>query len=1051
MKESNIDNFYEENEINENDYIKYNNFRHQEIKRIKPKNKNDKKLDNNNGNNINKNNNKNYKDKLDNKNDLKEENELLNKYENEKNKKNLHKLSKIETFFLNLFQKVTFLRENKMICQIIVLYFIFFIIFAILLIIIKDFLVEKSFRFFENKNYYSFIEKDVIRTQNILKIKIDTKNIKNMISALDDDLLFIEIYTKEMTSHGILKNNIFENLYNEETYEDELGDNFRTTISLNDLVNENINENDENNIKNLVPFYYHFVPIFSQIFEFYGLKMINFYFIGNDNNYDEENLENNLKYLYFKYPLEYNNLGIDLQPLNNKIYDYIIDPFISCNNGYIFEQNLCEIIKKNNWYYNIIKEDRNIEIPFRFLKIMKINQENKRKDYYIAYNKCNLKFNNEKVYNYLFAIRLSKVETINRFFLTDDYNDTLNYDYFSIFNFDKNIKELDLSNIGNLEKSFYEYDYNIDESKNIVLKSPKFIENINLFGMLDKKEKDSSSLRTLINSKLYSDNSIMIKYKEINDIQNYYNINFYYDSDILFYKLLYFLNQFMLYKQNNPTYLISSKNIKNEDENEHPCSISNIDEYYQTVKNKFNYDCVYDYCFFHNCDFLNELYVKKNDNYFPNCYCLPLFCKDQKTQKNSEFEKLIKENIDLENNEEFDYAYTSKYEYFISESQTPFASINNFFNRYAFDFKCQIIFNKKNIEENKTFSVNILYQKYTDYESYTMLLIFFYNNEKLRKIVNKLHYSSLNVIKYIVLGYLITFLIIASILFAYIYISCNKVIRKMKKVKNIRKAIISNANNTNININENNSSENIDENIANNENINNESNIINDISLKEKENQSNNNENNDENDNLINIKGNKNKKNKDKNESNNKKNEDELDELFQLINDNLSTFKIEFNLNEELNDNLNNIKNQYNEIIQVNKYKNKLLLKEDKEEIIFDNHNDSSISSSQNTINNKKNEKVDDLSVNIFCELLSLSNHKFDFSNIKTNFYYKENNDNSLYNLNKLLAGLYETNNNENVEITNLEKLQNALKHYSDNIHSYWKNCYDIQKAKDEI
>ena len=128
-------------------------------------------------------------------------------------------------------------------------------------------------------------------------------------------------------------------------------------------------------------------------------------------------------------------------------------------------------------------------------------------------------------------------------------------------------------------------------------------------------------------------------------------------------------------------------------------------------------------------------------------------------------------------------------------------------------------------------------------------------------------------------------------------------------------------------------------------------------------------------------------------------------------------------------------------------------VKEDKEEIIFDNNEDSSITSSNNTINIKKNENVDDLSVNIFSELLSLSNHKFDFSNIKTNFYYKENNDNSLYNLNQYIGVLNEANNNsnENVEITNIDKLQNALEYYFNNIHSYWKNYYDIQKAKDEI
>ncbi len=184
---------------------------------------------------------------------------------------------------------------------------------------------------------------------------------------------------------------------------------------------------------------------------------------------------------------------------------------------------------------------------------------------------------------------------------------------------------------------------------------------------------------------------------------------------------------------------------------------------------------------------------------------------------------------------------------------------------------------------------------------------------------------------------------------------------------------------------------------------------------------------------------------------------DEFDELIKLINDNLNIFKIEFSLNEELNDNINNIRKQYNEIIQVNKYKNKLLLNEEKEEIILDNYSNSSMSSSNNSINIKKknnNTQKDDLSVNILSELLSLSNHKFDFSKIKTNFYYKENDDNTLYNLNEIITSLNENNiqnSNDIYDITNIEKIKTALEHYSNNIHSYWKNYYDVQKAEDEI
>ena len=1045
MKETNMEfeDFFdnEENEINEEDYERYNNFRHQKIRRVKSKinsKKNDKK-DN----------------KLDNKNDLEEE-KLIEKKKNEKNKKNIGQLSKIETIFLTLFKKVSIIRENKMIYQILGIFIILFFLFLIMVIYIKQYLIRTSFSDFKNKNFYSFLESDIIRIQNLLKIQTDTKNNNNMISNLDEELLFMEIYSQELSSHNILKKNIFTNLNNGEleSYENELGENFKTTINIENLINEGVTEDTNYNIKNLVPFFYHFTPIIFRNLDFFGLKMINFYFIGNDNK-----CQNEINNLYFKYPLEGGNIGIDFDALNNKIYDYILDPFINCNSGYEFDDNVLHLIKENNWYYNIIKENEDIEINFRFLKLMKMNQQNERKDYYIAYDKFNLNYDDEEIkINFLFAIRLSKLELKYPFIILDEYNDTLNYDYYSIFNFDQQINQIDLSNI---QKSIFEYDYNIDDSSNIFLKIPKFTENMNFFGM-ETKNKYSMRLLKVDENKLSSDNTIMIKYNEINNIQQNYNINYYYDNYIIYFKLLYFLNQFIIYKQKNPWYLTNisfnsnygnqGANDKDSKEKDHPCSISNIDEYYNMIKEKMNYDCIYDYCFFHNCEQLNDLYLNINNKHWPNCYCLPLYCKDEKTQKNSKFEKKLKEKLDIGNNEEFDYSYTTNFDYFFSELESPFAEFMVFFNRFSFNFKCELFFGKKNLKENNTFIANVITQNYMTNSRDNIFLFFIYNNAKLVKIINHLHDNSFSIIKKTVYGYLVLFVSLGVLLLIYIYISCNKLINRMNKVKNIRKAIISNANNTN-NFKINNSIDNNgnkDETIENN---NNDINSINNLSEKEKKNIDNNSLiNNNENDNLINNQ--ENKDNKIKNNKTNNEDKDELDELMDLINDNLPTFKIEFNLNEELNDNLNNIKKQYNEIIQVNKYKNKLLLKEDKEEIIFDNHDDSSISSSNNSINIKKNTKIDDLSVNIFCELLSLSNHKFDFSNIKTNFYYKENNDNSLYNLNQFIGSLNEVNiinNNENVEITNIDKLQNALEHYSNNIHSYWKNYYDVQKAKDEI
>ena len=213
-------------------------------------------------------------------------------------------------------------------------------------------------------------------------------------------------------------------------------------------------------------------------------------------------------------------------------------------------------MKDNNWYYNIIKDNQDILINFRIFKLMKINQENKRNDFLIIYNKFNLVDKNGKIINFLFSVRISKINSMYPFIIYDEYQDTLNYDFLTIFNFDKEINSLNISNSQNPYNSIYGYYYNIDDSKNIIISTPKFLENMNLYSF-QKREEESSSMRFLYNAEISPDNSIMVKYKEIEDIIQNYDVNYYYDVDALYYKLLYFLNQFFLYKQKHPEYLLS--------------------------------------------------------------------------------------------------------------------------------------------------------------------------------------------------------------------------------------------------------------------------------------------------------------------------------------------------------------------------------------------------------------------------------------------------------------------------------------------------------------
>ena len=701
-----------------------------------------------------------------------------------------------------------------------------------------------------------------------------------------------------------------------------------------------------------------------------------------------------------------------------------------------------------------------------------MNQVNQREDYYISYDKFN--FNG---INFLFGIRLAKSDIEYPFIKFNVYEDTLFYDFLSIYNF--NNDDIEISSMNNIWENIdniFHNDYDIDNGKNIIFKNPKFVENMEYF-ILQNNNKDiindnynENNRRILkienqdLKSKIPVDNIIMVKYNEINDIDSRYRFNYYYEADVMYYKLIYFFNQFLQYKKYYPNFLTSNSGLEeSETQREeskkdyivpNPCSINNLDDYYNTIKSKFNYDCINDYCFFHNCEPNDSLYKKKNFYNLPNCYCIPLYCKDNSTQKNSEFEKKIRDEFGINyDDDSFDISFTSNYDYFMNELETPFSKLNNYFDRSEFNFKCHITFNKKNLENNKTFFAKI-YE--TEYNQDNIFLMYLYNLENMKNIVSALKSDNTKFIKKLIIIYIIFCIALGIVIFIYVHFLCNKLITKMNKVKNMRKSIISNANN--------NSSENTNENNIENKKIK-EINLNNKIQNDSDKFSF---ENNQKNNIKINIKNNENdillkesedsNKNKDKNNTdelnNNNQEEDELDELIKLIKSNLSVFKIEFNLNEESHDNLSSIKKQYEEIMQVNKFKNKLFLKEKSPNFNLINDNNISINSNSTTEKNggiNKKQKIEDLSVNVLCELLSLSNPKIDFSCIKTNFYFRENKDNSLYRLKNILENMNEGNNVENIDIINIEKLQNALEHYTENVHNYWKNYYEFQKNKDEI
>ena len=1021
MKESEI-------EMEILDYKSNSNYRHSTIQRkIKPNKKNtdtslidlDQKLSNQTNSESNDDENDSESMDIKEKNKLNiDEEEQKREEKNEKNRKKLNDLNSFEKMFIYLFKKIPVIRENKMKYQIYIGYLLLLIILVLLLITVRKYIIQNNFNRSENKNFFINFTKDTINTQNNLKNKVDTKNNNNIMQMTYEELLFFEIYTQELSLHNIYTKDIFtlENL-NIETYENELGDNFIPTLNISTYINST--EEYTYNIRNLLPFYYHISPILYQFFNDYGMDLINFYFIGNIYNCRENDIINNF---YFKYPLEENTIWQNYSPQNDKIYNYIIDPFIECNSGYnTYSKTLLNLIKKNNWYYNTINDINNY-IPFKLIEISTNNQVNNKKTYDIATNKFFVNYNDEDIV-FSFVIRTSKDNIKWPFIITNDYNSTLYYDFLSLTNF------------YSYEKYFIinDNDYDIDTSQNLFLRIPKFINNMISYS-LDENFDSNNNFRLLenFNEEINPKTANNIKYNQINNIINYYNLSYYFTSDILYFKLIYFFNGLLLYKQNNPSYL-SQNDTSISNLSQHPCSISDIDNYYILIKNNFNYDCIYDYCFFHNCQTIDKIYKDESEKvYMPNCYCMPLFCKDNFTQNNSLFEESIKNK--LYKSSDIDYSFTSNYEYYKNEREYFFSEIDKYFNRNDFSFKCQLKFNKKNIDENKTFNTKFNLYSLTKTNS-TFLMSYIYNNSTLSKIIDAYHSSNQKYFVIFTLIYFFIIIIIAIELLVYVLFLLNKLTNRMEKFIEIRKSVISDANK---NINNKNDDEEKEDH-KHNKNDENMNLITNDDKTNNKT------EKLIDNEDKNNEEENKKIKNKEKNNINEKNEIDELDELIKLIYDNISTFKIEFNINENFNN--FDIQKQYNEIIKVNKYKNKLLLKENKDQDqSFDDKNDECDSFS---IKGNENEK--DLSISILNELFSLSTSEMDFSNIKPNFYFKEKGDNSLYDLNMILKKINEGENGGNYDIANIDKLKNAIEHYYNNIHDYWKKYYDLQKNKDEI
>ena len=935
--------------------------------------------------------------------------------------KNLGK--KVYTCIFMLLSHLNILRERKIRVQVGIVYTLLMVILTMGIAYIKVIHIMDIINSLTNKNYFSFYVNNIIDSQREIKLQLDEINNHDIISTYNDPLLFYRIYTEELVNNKILNKDsivLEENLGKQ--YAD-LGENYVLSddlYKLADIYKEPSTENDlKYNIKNMMPFYYHFSPIIINHFNNCGIKLNNFYFIAHGelectNQIEEKDTINTM---YFKYPLETLNLGPDNIQKNNKIYDFIIDPYSSCNDDYLGQNDIVTNIKINNWFSRCL---RDTSVNFRIFKLKKITQEKKRKDYFIFYSKSeNLEYDVSQKIFFTFSMKISETEDNYSFIKLDERDDILNFDYLSIYNFQNKFLPSEEEN-KNIKKLF-EIDYDIDDSQNILLKTPKFISNIHLY-----------SMEELVSKTIFNQNAnnakeeyVLLKYNEMINMSNFYDINYYFKKDSLIFRLIFFLNQFFLFKKKHPEYLTSNydhieENI--EKNTDHPCTFQDSKEYYKTIKEEYGYDCKNDFCFYNDCDQSNNNFKAPKNLYFlPNCYCIPLFCRDSQSPKTSFHETLSNKIKDIHNSfSDNAYSFTSSYKDYLIKKNYKFSKIDEFFDRNNFIFKCKISFNQKNNTYNNFFKTKIKIQNLTYQNGDNNFLIFFMNNNMTSYLVH--HFLELNKIflKYVFAVYIFFMFCSLIILIRYIVWQVNNLTKRIEKIKKIRRAIISN---------------NIDS--KNEENSNSNLETLTNI--------------NDDNNSSANSNDSNSSKKKEKKEGSKDKNKiggelDELDTLINLVNENVSDFQIKFNLTEDMNSNINEIKNQYNGIIKVNQYKNKLLLKNDINNNSIDEDEISNISSTE-----EKDENFDDLSLKMFYEMLSTSTSEIDFSNIKTNFYYRKNDGKLLFGLEEILPIFNNEDSNGNGEITNLNKIQNAINYYYENIHNYWKEQYDIMTKEEKI
>jgi len=506
-----------------------------------------------------------------------------------------------------------------------------------------------------NKFYYNEFIFKVLTPQLEYKSRINQLNNINQVQEEMRYLMFLSLYTKDLANHDIATVKKDNYTTKDMSFKTDLNaENLRQKYDYSDLYKDTSSPSTYKDLNftildlgirnefpaegqgftidpnNIIPIIWEFTPIFTQHYERMGIMLESTYFLGYKINNCFKSSDDQVKFnAFFKFPLKKKEMT-QLLDSNLKAFDFILEPIGSCYDFLFENEAIREKSKKTNWYKtyesNFIKFNKTLN--YQSFKLLKLDQNNIKTVVSMAVNSIKLSFGKDQDYIFSFVHQ------------TDIIKDFLPYETENLNDEDQSSNTFSIYEGEYLDGQefvpFYVSDniylstYNIDDHYRVIKTVPQFIQDMFRYGVHQKsiyeptrvyKDDEGNVINLKPDSALFSQYFI----DDFNDES--YNRNFLlsypFSYDFTFFKYVNFMADYL----NSKFYY-----------NESWCRIRRLDLYNDYLKsfnpgNDIRLDCLYDICKIIDCTtspFLNKYHInpEKQIDYFPNCYCLPLFCYD---------------------------------------------------------------------------------------------------------------------------------------------------------------------------------------------------------------------------------------------------------------------------------------------------------------------------------------------------------------------------------------------------------------------------------------